>query len=55
MNQNLTLLFVLRSTLKIMIEAKRCSKTAEKPLARTIGSHTSYNRPDATVNILMSA
>ena len=34
MNQNLTLLLVLRSTLKIMIEAKRYSKTTENSVTR---------------------
>ena len=56
MNQNLTVCFVLRSTLKIIIEANlwKIYLSSEPRLVDQVG-RTSYNSPDATVKILISA
>ena len=55
-NQNLTVCFVLRSTLRIIIDANlwKITLSSEPGLVDHVG-RTSYNRPDATVNILISA
>lgn len=56
MNQNLTVLCVFLRTLKIMIDAKRLENSSDQSDNWELGNYqTSYNRPDATVKILMSA
>lgn len=57
-NQNLTVCSVLRRTLKIMIDANLWKVHVHEQWSARVGLRvdlTSYNRPDATVKILISA
>jgi hypothetical protein len=56
MNQNFTVCFVLRNTLRIMIDANLCKIREQRVAWISLRvNFTSYNRPDATVKILISA
>jgi hypothetical protein len=58
MNQNLTVLFVLRRTLKIMMDTnlwRKDSHWCSVRLEKEDLLPTSYRSPEATVNMLISA